>query len=323
MFRGWTLLRRGEFLQAEELLRPVIDAAAEQGVLLLVVNLLYLLPDLIAERSSQQALGTMVESVELPPAFAEAAGGGWILSARGRLRALKGQRAAAEADLRISGSIFRRLGFGPLPEPWRSHLALALPADARDEATALVEEELRIARASKLPRPQGVVLRAAGLLAERDEAIEMLRESVVVLTDSPARYEHARSLVELGAALRRSGRRSDAREPLREGSELAHRCGAERLLVRAREELLATGARPRRIARSGFDALTASERRVIRLAAEGRSNPEIAQALYLSVKTVERHLSNAYAKIELSGRGARRRLPQLVEQADRAGASAA
>ena len=315
--RGWILLRRGEFLGAEELLRPVLDAAVEQGVLLLVVNMLFLLPDLIAERSSQETLATMVETVELPPAFAEAAGGGWILSARGRLRALRGQRAAAESDLRRSGSIFEKLGFGPLPEPWRSQLALTLPVDARDEARALVAEELTIARATGLPRPQGVVLRAAGLLAEGDESIETLRESVAVLADSPARYEHARSLVELGAALRRAGRRTDAREPLRTGLELAHRCGAERLLQRARDELLAAGARPRRIARSGFDALTASERRIVRLAAEGRSNPEIAQALYLSVKTVERHLSNAYAKVELSGPGARRRLLRVVEQAER------
>ena len=94
--------------------------------------------------------------------------------------------------------------------------------------------------------------------------------------------------------------------------ELAYVGGAERLVARAREELLAAGSRPRHLVRSGFAALTASERRVVRLAVDGRSNAEIAQALYLSIKTVETHLSSYYRKLDLSGTGARRRLRQLV-----------
>ena len=97
--------------------------------------------------------------------------------------------------------------------------------------------------------------------------------------------------------------------------ESAHRCGAERLVARARDELLAAGTRPRRIVGFGFAELTASERRIVRLAAEGRSNPEIAQLLYVSVKTVETHLSSAYRKLGLSGAGSRRRLTELVAQA--------
>ena len=100
--------------------------------------------------------------------------------------------------------------------------------------------------------------------------------------------------------------------------ELAHLCGAERLVGRAREELLAAGARPRNVVRSGFDALTASERRIVRLASEGRSNSEVAQALYVSVKTIETHLSSAYRKLDLAGPGSRRQLPALVAVADRA-----
>jgi DNA-binding NarL/FixJ family response regulator len=254
----------------------------------------------------------MVESLELPPAFVEAAGGGWILSTRGRLRAVRGAREAAEADLRHAASIFARLGFGPTHMPSRSSLALVLGPEDRQEARALVEEELALAERAGLARPRGIALRAAGLIAGGDEGIERLRESVSVLSGSPARYELARSLVELGASLRRSGHRRDAREPLRAGVELALHCGAERLLARAREELLATGARPRRIQRSGFESLTVSERRVARLVAEGRSNPEIAQALFVSIKTVEAHLSSLYAKLDLSGHGARQRLIELL-----------
>jgi DNA-binding CsgD family transcriptional regulator len=119
-------------------------------------------------------------------------------------------------------------------------------------------------------------------------------------------------LVELGAALRRRHQRSAALESLSAGLELADRCGADRLVTRAREELQAAGFRPRRAARFGKAALTASELRVARRAAEGRSNEELAQELYVSTKTIETHLTKAYAKLGLSGRGARGRLAEAL-----------
>ena len=99
--------------------------------------------------------------------------------------------------------------------------------------------------------------------------------------------------------------------------ELAHRCGADRLVARAGEELRAAGARPRRIARTGVDALTPSERRAVRLAAEGRSNTEIAQELFVSLKTVETHLTHAYAKLGVTGPGAAALLAEALEEARR------
>jgi DNA-binding CsgD family transcriptional regulator len=84
--------------------------------------------------------------------------------------------------------------------------------------------------------------------------------------------------------------------------EVAHRCGASAMVARAREELQLTGARPRRIALSGRDALTPGERRVADLAAEGMSNKEIAQALFVTLRTVEMHLSNAYRKLGIGSR---------------------
>jgi DNA-binding CsgD family transcriptional regulator len=71
---------------------------------------------------------------------------------------------------------------------------------------------------------------------------------------------------------------------------------------RAQAELLATGARPRRLVRTGIDSLTASERRVAQLAAEGKTNREIAQALFVTQKTIEMHLSHVYRKLEIQAR---------------------
>lgn len=123
-----------------------------------------------------------------------------------------------------------------------------------------------------------------------------------VLGRRDVELERARSLVELGGVLRRAGRRRDARQALSQGLDLAARCGARPLIAYAREELRVAGARPRRDWTSGVQALTASELRIVRLAREGRSNRQIAQDLYLSIKTVEGHLARAYSKLDITTR---------------------
>ena len=111
-------------------------------------------------------------------------------------------------------------------------------------------------------------------------------------------------LVDLGAALRRRGRTEAAREPLREALHLADQGGAVRLAERARAELHAAGARPRRAALTGRGALTPAERRVATLAAEGRTNRQIAQELFVTQRTVETHLTHTFAKLDVTSRDA-------------------
>ena len=125
-------------------------------------------------------------------------------------------------------------------------------------------------------------------------------EAVDVLSGSPARLEHAKARTDLGAALRRANRRADAREQLRHAVELATICGATPLAARAESELLATGARPRRVALSGVESLTPSERRVAEMA-EGPTNREIAQALFVTQRTVE-STTSIYRKLAISSR---------------------
>jgi DNA-binding CsgD family transcriptional regulator len=184
--------------------------------------------------------------------------------------------------------------------PWRSVAARAYAElGNREAARALVDEELALARRFGAAPALGVALRAHGLLTgDLDE----LRESVDVLSRSQARLEHAHSLVELGAALRRAGQRREARDMLRHGHELAQSCGADALVARAAEELSASGARLVSRPVSGLDALTPSERRVASLAAQGLTNPQIAQSLFLSLKTVEMHLGRTYRKLGIANR---------------------
>jgi DNA-binding CsgD family transcriptional regulator len=224
-----------------------------------------------------------------------------LLPARGRLRVAQGRLRDGLATLLACGERYESgANRSPSLWAWRSEAALALMAlGDHDRAHNLASEEVRLARELGAPRALGVSLRAAGLV---DGAIGHLEESAAVLARSGAVLEHARTLVDLGSALRRARRRTDARTPLREGLELATRCDAHVLARRARDELLAAGARPRREALSGPDALTASERRVARMAAEGNSNPEIAQALFLTRRTVETHLTHAYQKLGIGSR---------------------
>ena len=203
-----------------------------------------------------------------------------------------------------------------VPIPWRSLTAQAQHAMGHsEEARGLAAEELQLAELFDAPRPIGVAKRTLGLIEGGDDGIELLREAADCLTGSSDRLEHARALVDLGATLRREGHKSDAREPLREGLEAARACGATALAERAYEELRATGARPRKILYSGVEALTPSERRVASMAADGMSNREIAQALFVTLKTVEVHLSHAYAKLEISSR---KELPRALGTATEA-----
>ena len=145
------------------------------------------------------------------------------------------------------------------------------------------------------------------------DGTEHLEEACSLLEGAPARLEHAKALAAVGGVLRRARRPTEAREPLRRALELADSCGAQPLADHVRAEIYASGGRPRTTALRGVLALTASERRVADLAAEGQTNRDIAQALYVTPKTVEVHLSNAYRKLGIESR---RELPRALAESN-------
>lgn len=191
----------------------------------------------------------------------------------------------------------------PVPPDWRTWLAVSLTrlgrrADARDVAREAVE----LAERWGAHWPLGVAYRAAGLAEGGAEGIALVRRGVELLETGSARLEHARAVIVLGELLRRAGETVEAREVLTRGVDLAHRLGAHALVERGRSELIAAGARPRRYAVTGVEALTPSELRVARMAAEGRTNRELAQQLFVTPKAVEYHLANAYRKLGIGSR---------------------
>jgi DNA-binding CsgD family transcriptional regulator len=229
----------------------------------------------------------------------------WLLVARGRLRSAQGRLQEALDDFLESGERSGRLGMSMLSAvPWRAEAAVVCGAlGDLEEARRLATEQLKLARAFGRPRTLGISLRACGLVEGGEPGLELLGEAVETLERSRSPLELARALTDCGAALRRAGRRVEARVELERALDLAHHCGARRIANQARAELIAAGAKPRRDAITGRDALTAGELRVARLAADGLTNREIAQALFITTKTAKGHLSRVYHKLGITRRG--------------------
>lgn len=188
--------------------------------------------------------------------------------------------------------------------PWRTAAAqAALALGDGDRALALAREADAVTERTRVLHLRIRAQRVLGLCLGGEEGIGKLEAAVELGSSAPSRLETIRALVDLGAALRRANRRADARRPLQRAADSALHGGATALHLRARTELAATGARPRRMALlSGPASLTPSERRIAELAAAGQGNREIAQALFVTPKTVEYHLRNAYRKLGIEKR---------------------
>ncbi len=296
--RAWLALRESDLSAAEADARAVLDAPAPPLYRLLstgvLVGALVERGDLDAAEDALAPLGDVGASQT----------GGVLLHARGLLRLAQHRATEALDDLLAAGRI--ALGTdAPSPAylPWRSAAALAsLALGDRSGAQRRCDEEVDLARAFGAPRALGVALRAAGVIAGGRRGEALLRESAEVLAPTGARLEHAHALTDLGAQLRRSNRRAEARELLRPALDAAHRAGARPLADRAETELRATGAKPRRVELTGLEALTASERRIAELAAQGLTNREIAQTLFVTARTVEGHLTNVFRKLDVRAR---------------------
>ncbi|MEU3490275.1 helix-turn-helix transcriptional regulator [Streptomyces massasporeus] len=229
-----------------------------------------------------------------------------FLYARGVQRAAAGDTAGALLDfLECGRRQTARDVVSPVVTPWRSaaaecRLALGSPR----EALALAEEELRLARVWNTPRTVGRSLRVLGTITGGRRGLRLAEEAVGLLTDAPAaaQGELAAALLAQGRQLTAAGERARARECLRTAALKAERLGAVRLRTLAEAALREGGARRAATVRTGSGSLTASELRIARLAADGRTNAEIAGLLHLARRTVETHLTSTYKKLGIRRR---------------------
>jgi DNA-binding CsgD family transcriptional regulator len=303
-WRANALLKAGSVRDAEADARASIEAASQAGLQMLAhFALAFLLDALLELGRADEAQGELSQSGltgELPNLHHYTT----LLDSRGRVRMARDDLQGGLSDFLECGR--RQLAWGfpnPAPMAWRSNAARAhARIGSIGDPAELAREELTLARKFGANRPIAVALRALAAVGQPEARCERLREAERVVRDTDARLEHAHALVELGAELRRGNQRREARAVLLAGLSAADRCGTIALSTHALEELAASGARPRRMQLSGVAALTASERRVAQMAARGATNPEIAQALFVTRATVESHLHAAYRKLSISSR---------------------
>jgi DNA-binding CsgD family transcriptional regulator len=302
LFRGATALRAGDLDLAEDHGQRAYEIGCELGAG--GWAMMFFLPLLLERGRAEDAL-SVIEPLAFEEPWLMSWEGAIVLAQRGRARVALGDLSDGVADMLDADGRMADGGCDlSVPVDWIASAVPALVQLGRTrEARTLAERELAAANLYGAPRRQGIALSTCGLLDAGRNGLALLRHAVKLLECSPARLEYARALVNLGASLRQRGEHEQARAPLARGLDIAHTCGAVALVNSARAELMSAGARPRRAALSGAGALTPAELRTARMAAEGLSNREIAQALFVSMKTVETHLSHVYGKLGISGRG--------------------
>ncbi|MDA0178736.1 AAA family ATPase [Solirubrobacter phytolaccae] len=236
---------------------------------------------------AREAISTIPE-----PGATVAIFGVWAIRARFHLEEGDPEAALASLERQERADTSRRWLIGLREDSHALRVRILAALGRTEEAEAFAAAEIAKAAAREAFGAESVLRLAIG----------DVEGAVAAAERSPLPLVHATAVAELGFKLRREGRRADARIPLREARDLAHRCGATALEARVHEELVVAGARPQRLAFSGVDALTAQERRVAELAVRGLRNREIAEALFVSLKTVEVHLGRAYTKLGIQGR---------------------
>jgi DNA-binding NarL/FixJ family response regulator len=310
---GFVAWGAGDLVTAEAELRQALDLARLTEIVPLAILFIAAVVEILVERDELEAAEAELQTIGMAAApTPENVIFNALLLTRGHLRVEQGQFEGAAEDFATFSNRLKVLGIGAQGIPWgvpwavRALVAVGEQAQARQYADGM----LIAARKWGAPASVAQVLRAVAIGRGGREGIGALEEAAALMEKSPRPLERAHVLADLGEALRREGRRAEAREPLQEAFELARRCGAARLAKRANAELQATGAKVRRYTPIGVESLTPSERRVTDLAASGMTNRQIAQSLFVTVKTVEAHLSAAYSKLDI---GSRRELEGALE----------
>jgi DNA-binding CsgD family transcriptional regulator len=173
---------------------------------------------------------------------------------------------------------------------------------AYDAAAVALGQLVERTRAAGTDWALGILARSSALVQHGQAADALYREAIERLGRCRIVVHLARAHLVYGEWLRRENRRVDAREQLRIAYEMLSRMGAEAFAERARVELLATGETVRKRTVETRDALTAQEALVARLAAQGRTNPEIGTQLFISPRTAEYHLRKVFTKLGISSR---------------------
>lgn len=304
MVRALALLHQGRLCEAIADAQTAIDGI-QRGWVLLTPLPQGVLARCLIERGELEAAETVMREAPLTAPVVRNDGAlAYVRWIEGHLCLRSGDPRAALENFLATGVALAPAGMvSPAITPWRHMAAIAAHAAGDDKRSRrLAEEAVTIGKSFGLPAAEAVGLRARSLTEDAATAGETLREALRLIEPTTARLEVAYTLLDLGELEKRVGNVASGRDYLRRALELAHQCGATALETRIRDALTALGARPRRPSLTGRDALTAGERRVADLAAQGITNRSIAERLFLTKSTVDWHLRNVYRKLDISSR---------------------
>ncbi|MGV3208632.1 LuxR C-terminal-related transcriptional regulator [Corynebacterium sp. 11266D000AW] len=201
-------------------------------------------------------------------------------------------------------------GFWPWEDIWAQQLLHAGDADLAEEVTSRAEE--RAAGSDILSVAAKLAVPRAGLLIQRGETaagLKRLADAVEMIESRPLPFYQSRILFEYGRILRRLGRRRHADEIFGRAGEVYAAMGAPEFVERCNQERRASGLGRRT---TGAGGLTPQEEEIAKAVADGASNREVAEELYLSTKTVEYHLTRVYRKLGIRSRN---ELPRALAHA--------
>ena len=228
----------------------------------------------------------------------------WTVWVRGLLLEASGQAAEAAAALSAAWDHCARYGLAlEYPVIGADLVRLALAAGDRGRIPEVVAAVDQVAATNQVASLAGAALRCRGLA---DDDAETLRAAADAYAASPRPLELALTCEEAAAAFARRGHDEPARPARTSGGHL-RAAGATRDLARVDAALRSLGVRHRRHGTrrrpaSGWHSLTATELTVAGLAAEGLSNPQIGERLYVSRRTVQTHLAHIFAKLDICSR---------------------
>jgi DNA-binding CsgD family transcriptional regulator len=270
------------------------------------------LSSLLLSTIASRKLGEAAEclQVPVPGAMFRTPYGLLYLYARGEYHLATGSARRALADFMDCGNRMIEWGLDqPGLVPWRTKAAEAyLAIGDSPKASELSREQLAQA-GSRPSRTRGLSLRALALTTHPSKRTALLRESAEILRDSGARLELAYTFNDLSNAYQALGEHSRAHWAARQARNLAERCGARALNVALHEtELGVPETGDGTVAQ--FSRLSDAEQRVAALAACGYKNNQIAHKLFITVSTVEQHLTRVYRKLGVAGRA---ELPIKIE----------
>ncbi len=299
--RAALCLREGDLQACEQAAVEALEHARRHDVQLAAAWAVRSGVEAMIERADLAGAEHLIDAAAVSPSLGPC---GDVLYAEALLHVGQHRSADAIQTLRACAEHMRAWKApSPMYLPWQPQLAMALAA-AGDQEAAREQSvgALAAAREAGSPRAIGVALRSVALSDPGGVDTALLEDSVAQLRHARAPLELARSLFELGGAMRRTKRPVPAREFLAEALAVSERCGALRMSADIQIELRVSRSSDSESESASYEGLTPSEERVARLAAAGLSNKSIASTLRISPRTVQHHLSRTFSKLGVATR---------------------